>query len=438
MPAVSALAYQKGIGNYFSSESIPGSLPEGQNSPQKPPFGLYAEQLSGSAFTSPHGENLKTWVYRILPSVGQTGFRRHKSYNLCSAPFSKVSASPDPLRWDPFPHEQNDDDFVSSLTTICGAGDHRSRSGSAIHIYRFSRSMTHNYFYNADGELLIVPQEGRLLFATELGCLQVEPQEILVIPRGIKFRVHGLDSWSRGYVLENYGAPLQLPPRGPIGANGLANERDFFAPVAWYEDPQNSSQQLIVKFDGHLWVADIEHSPLNVVAWHGNYTPYKYDLRKFNTINSVSFDHPDPSIFTVLTSPTTRPGTANIDFVIFPPRWIVAEHTFRPPYYHRNIMSEYMGLIHGRYDAKPGKGFEPGGGSLHNVMSPHGPEAKAFESATNAELKPIYQGDTMAFMFESSLLYAPTDFAMTTPHLQKNYTDCWQGLQPARLPPKIS
>ena len=429
------LTYQSGFGNHFSTEALPGSLPRQQNSPQRAPFGLYPEQINASAFTAPPGHNFKTWTYRILPTVSQRGFvpfqaaKGLRKYQ--DAPFHNQPVTPVPLRWDPVAVDKNLD-FLESLTTMCGAGHHAHRTGSAIHLYGFGTSYKHRYLCFADGELLIVPQEGSLMVATEMGRLAIEPGEIVVVPRGIKFKIHGQGASHRGYVLENFGEPLRLPWRGPIGANGLANERDFLAPTAWYEPHQKIEGELIFKLDGAFFRAPLDHSPLNVVAWHGNLTPYKYDLRLFNTMNTVSFDHPDPSIFTVLTSPSTLPGTGNVDFVIFPPRWMVAQNTFRPPYFHRNIMSEYMGLIYGVYDAKPHGGFVPGGGSLHNVMTGHGPETSAFEQASHEELRPVYQANTMAFMFESSLIYRPTAWAMES--CQKNYTDCWLGLKPASLP----
>jgi homogentisate 1,2-dioxygenase len=423
------LVYNSGFGNHFATEAVPGALPIGRNTPQRAPHGLYAEQLSGSAFTAPNAENFRTWLYRILPSVVHGPYRRLDQKLLRSGPFCEVPAPPDQLRWDPIAVPAKPADFVDGLVTLCGAGDAHSRAGSAVHLYLANRSMERRCFYNADGELLIVPQQGSLLILTEMGRLKIEPQEIAVIPRGVKFQVKLLGPEARGYVLENYGENLQLPWRGPIGANGLANNRDFLTPVAWYEQV-HERYEMVTKFDGHLWAADLDHSPFDVVGWHGNYAPYKYDLRLFNTINTVSYDHPDPSIFTVLTSPGLRHGTANVDFVIFPPRWMVAEDTFRPPYFHRNIMSEYMGLITGVYDAKPAGEFDPGGGSLHNVMSAHGPEAQAFEAASKATLTPHYQGATLAFMFESSLLYRPTKFALETPALQKTYQACWAGLKP--------
>jgi homogentisate 1,2-dioxygenase len=311
------------------------------------------------------------------------------------------------------------------MSTIAGNGG--PGKGSAVHIYQVNQSMEKRYFYNADGELLIVPQEGGLHLKTENGFINLSPGEIGVIPRGIKFQVLLLNKKARGYVCENFGAAFRLPGLGPIGANGLANPRDFLYPTAKYEDKKGPFE-LIAKFQGHLWSAEMEHSPLDVVAWHGNYSPYKYDLANFQTVSPVSFDHPDPSIFTVLTSPTEQIGTANVDFVIFPPRWLVMEKSFRPPYFHRNIMSEYMGLIRGVYEAKQ-EGFVPGGGSLHNSMSPHGPDFATYEKAIQSELKPAYLKDALAFMFESSQVYRVTPYALKTEALQKNYMDCWKGLQ---------
>ena len=425
--AAVALRYQSGFGNEFATEAVPGALPVGQNSPQQCPHGLYAEQLSGSPFTAPRHSNLRSWLYRIRPSVLHTPFERHTNGNLTSD-FTAAEATPNQLRWSPQPYPQTPVNFVESLQTMAGGGDVFGWSGLGVHVYAATASMRDVYFYNADGELLFVPQEGNLRILTELGVLDVEPAEIAVIPRGVKFRVELPEGQARGYVCENFGAPFRLPDLGPIGANGLANPRDFLTPVAWYEEVAKPAT-LLAKFGGNMWQAELTHSPLDVVAWHGNYAPYKYDLRLFNTVNTVSFDHPDPSIFTVLTSPTDTPGTANIDFVIFPPRWMVAEKTFRPPYYHRNIMSEFMGLIHGVYDGKEGDGFAPGGASLHNCMSAHGPDAVTFEKASKAPLKPQYQDGTLAFMFESKFIMRPTPAALASLERQADYYQCWQGLQ---------
>lgn len=423
----SEFKYQSGFGNHFATEAIPGALPEGQNTPQKSPFGLYAEQLSGAAFTAPRAENLRSWLYRIKPSVLHGEFSPVESKSLRSRPFEEIPPTPTQLRWNPLPMPDAPTDFVEGLVTMMGNGAEGIPRGCAIHLYAANRSMEKKFFYNSDGEFLVVPQSGRLLFKTELGSLAVGPWEIALIPRGMKFQVQLLDKEARGYVCENFGLPFRIPGLGPIGANGLANPRDFQAPVARYEDVEGDFE-LVTRFQGNLWKAKIERSPLDVVAWHGNYTPYKYDLRNFQVVMPVNFDHPDPSIFTVLTSPSELPGTANIDFVIFAPRWLTMEKTFRPPYYHRNVMSEFMGLVQGVYDAKQ-TGFSPGGSSLHNCFSAHGPDLDTFEKASNVDLKPEKLDDTLAFMFESSLPYRPTALAMKTPSLQKDYLGCWRGLK---------
>jgi homogentisate 1,2-dioxygenase len=420
------LTYLSGFGNEHASEAVAGALPVGRNSPQRAPLGLYAEQISGTAFTQPRAVNRRSWVYRITPSAAHTRFSRIDDGLLRSAPFTETEPSPNRLRWDPVPFPDGPTDFVDGLYTIGGNGDTLSQAGIGIHWYRANTSMLDRFFVDADGELLVVPQEGTLLVHTEFGRLRVAPGEIAVIPRGVRFRVELPDGLARGYICENYGAALTLPERGPIGANGLANERDFLAPAAAFEDRQGSFQ-VVQKFGGHLWAADYDHSPLDVVAWHGDLAPYKYDLDRFMTIGTISFDHPDPSIFTVLTSPTDTPGLANIDFVIFPPRWLVGEDTFRPPWYHRNIMSEFMGLIRGVYDAKA-EGFVPGGASLHNTFTSHGPDAETYAKASSAELAPQKIDNTMAFMFETRWTVVPTAHAVTADHLQADYDAVWSGL----------
>jgi homogentisate 1,2-dioxygenase len=425
-PIATRVTYQTGFGNEFATEAVAGALPQGQNSPQKAPFGLYTEQISGTPFTAPRGVNRRSWLYRIRPSVAHRPFQPIESGLLRSSPFDEVPAPPNQLRWQPLPIPGKPTDFIDGLTTMAGNGDALTHSGVAIHIYAANRSMTERFFFNADGEMLIVPQTGRLMLRTEMGMIEAAPGEIAVIQRGIKFRVELLDDQARGYICENYGALFRLPDLGPIGANGLANPRDFQAPAAAYED-RAGEFETVAKFQGRLWSAAMDHSPLDVVAWHGNYAPYKYDLARFNCINTVSFDHPDPSIYTVLTSPSELPGSANVDFAIFPPRWLVAEHTFRPPWFHRNFMSEFMGLIHGEYDAKA-EGFVPGGASLHNCMAGHGPDAATFEKAGAAELKPQYLSGTLAFMFETRFVCRPTKFALESSQLDEQYFECWQGL----------
>ncbi len=416
--------YQIGFGSYWQSEALPGALPEGQNSPQKTPYGLYAEQLSGSAFTRTRHLNYRSWLYRILPSATHRPFQKvaHKGILLNTQP----TPSPTQMRWNPQPSPSTPTDFVAGLKTLLSNGDPSRHQGAAIHLYAANTSMTKQYFYSADGELLFVPYEGDCELFTEFGKLSLCPGEIAVIPRGVRFQVNLSSPLIKGYLCENYGAPFTLPDLGPIGSNGLANPRDFFIPHADFEEVAGECT-LYAKFNHQLWQASLKYSPLNVVAWHGNYAPYKYDLARFNTINTVSYDHCDPSIFTVLTSQSATPGVANIDFVIFPERWMVAEHTFRPPYYHRNIMSEYMGLIHGQYDAKA-EGFMPGGGSLHNMMSGHGPDKETFEQAIKASLAPQKQTQTLAFMFESYLPWAATPFALEPSLMQQDYQTSWQEM----------
>jgi homogentisate 1,2-dioxygenase len=419
------LEYQTGFGNQFSTEAVPGALPVGQNSPQHAPRGLYVEVISGTAFTAPRAENLSTWMYRLRPSAMHAPFRRVGDGLLRSGPFTEVETPPNRLRWDPLPPPAAPTDFLDGLATLAGSGEPAAQAGIAVHGYCANRSMTERFFVDSDGELMIVPQQGELLIFTELGKLCVAPGEIAVVPRGLKFRVELLERQARGYACENYGAQFRLPELGPIGSQGLAQPRDFMAPVAAYED-RDGECEVVNKFMGGLWAATWDRSPLDVVAWHGRNVPYKYDLARFMAVNTVTVDHCDPSIFTVLTSPSGQPGVANCDFVIFPPRWLVAEHSFRPPWFHRNVMSELMGLVQGMYDAKAG-GFVPGGVSLHNCMSAHGPDVATFEKATAEPLEPVRYRDTLAFMWESRYVFRPTRFALETPTLQKSYDAVWSG-----------
>jgi homogentisate 1,2-dioxygenase len=423
----SPVAYQTGFGNEFVTEALPGALPVGRNSPQKCPYGLYAEQLTGSAFTALRGDNKRSWLYRIRPSAMHAPFKQIANGHLVSD-FGDTPTTPNQLRWNPLPIPAEPTDFIQGLVSYAGNGDAHAQAGCGIHLYVANRSMNNRAFYNADGEMLILAQQGRVRFVTELGVIEAEPQEIVVIPRGVRFRVELIDETARGYICENFAAPFRLPDRGPIGSNGLANQRDFLTPVAAYED-KDEPTELVAKFGGNLWSAQMDHSPFDVVAWHGNYAPYKYDLRRFNAIGSISYDHPDPSIFLVLHSASDTPGVSNIDFVIFPPRVLAMQDTFRPPWFHRNIAGEFMGLIHGAYDAKA-DGFSPGGASLHNCMTGHGPDAETFENASNADTtKPHYITDTMAFMFETRTVIRPTRQALQSPELQQNYIECWRGLK---------
>ena len=421
--------YMPGFGNDFETEALPGALPQGQNSPQKCNYGLYAEQLSGTAFTAPRGQNERTWCYRIRPSVHHTG-----RFTPIEVPQWKTAPNVIPhvtslgqYRWDPIPVPDRDLTWITGMRTITTAGDVNIQVGMASHVYLVTRSMEDEYFYSADSELLVVPQEGRLRFCTELGIIDLEPKEIAIIPRGMVYRVEVLEGPCRGFVCENYGQKFDLPHRGPIGANCLANPRDFKCPVAAFEDREVESR-VVIKWCGQFHETRIGHSPLDVVAWHGNYCAYKYDLRTYSPVGAILFDHPDPSIFTVLTAPSGQEGTANIDFVLFRERWLVAEHSFRPPWYHKNVMSELMGNIYGQYDAKP-QGFSPGGISLHNCMLPHGPDRDAFEGASNAELKPHKLENTMSFMFETRFPQHLTEFAAKEAPMQEEYIDVWNRLE---------
>ena len=419
--------YQTGFGNEFASEAVAGALPIGRNSPQQVAHGLYAEQLTGSAFTAPRHANRRSWLYRIRPAAvhGKFALLPQGAFH---NNFGTGPATPEKLRWNPLPMPQAGVDFLDGLYTLAGNGGPEAAVGVGIHLYAANADMDGRWFCNADGELMLVPQSGRLHIETELGVLDIEPQEIAVLPRGVRFRVTLPDGQATGYVCENFGALFKLPDLGPIGSNGLANARDFLTPNAAYEDVEGEFT-LVTKFQGHLWRADIDHSPLDVVAWHGNYAPYKYDLRRFNVIGSISYDHPDPSIFLVLHSPSDTPGTSNVDFAIFAPRILAMQDTFRPPWFHRNIASEFMGLVHGVYDAKA-DGFAPGGCSLHNCMTGHGPDAATFEKASVADTrKPDYITDTMAIMFETRAVIRPTAQAVDATHRQVDYPECWMGLK---------
>jgi homogentisate 1,2-dioxygenase len=425
-----APAMMSGFGNHFATEAVAGALPRGRNSPQRPAFGLYAEQLSGTAFTAPRAENKRSWLYRMRPSAAHPPYQLYRGAALFAPGVAAGPLPPNRLRWDPLAIPDAPTDWLDGLVTMMANRDPADLEGVAVHVYRANKDMADRYFFDADGELLLIPEQGRLDLRTEMGRIGIEPGEVALIPRGVRFQVRLPDGKARGYVAENHGPLFRLPELGPIGSNGLANPRDFLAPAAAFED-RDGAFELVQKHLGSLWVATLDHSPLDVVAWHGNFAPCKYDLRLFNALGTVSYDHPDPSIFTVLTSPSDVAGRANADFVIFPPRWTVAEDTFRPPWFHRNVMSECMGLIYGAYDAKA-EGFAPGGMSLHNLMAGHGPDAASWRSASEAELKPDRIEGSLAFMVETCWPYRPTRFALD--HAQPDYDEAWHGFPKAELP----
>ncbi len=418
--------YLSGFGNEFETEALPNALPRGRNNPRRCEYGLYAEQLSGTAFTAPSSKNKRSWLYRIRPSVKHwTAPDEIDVPNWRSAPEASLTV-PTQYRWDPISLDGMDANWISGMHTMTLCGDLSLQTGMATHVYAFGQSMMTDYFCNADGELLVIPQTGKLRFITELGALVVEPQEIAVIPRGVVYKVEIIEGPCRGFVCENYGQLFTLPERGPIGANGMANARDFKAPIASFHDSEEESH-VTYKWSGKFFRSKLDHCPLDVVAWHGNYYPYKYDLRDYSPIGSISFDHPDPSIFTVLTSPSELDGTANVDFVVFKERWLVGENTFRPPWYHRNAMSEFMGNIHGVYDAKP-SGFGPGAMSLHNMFVPHGPDSAAFEKGASESDDPVLLKDTMSFMLETRFVQQVTTYALNDAPLQKDYPKCWDAV----------
>jgi homogentisate 1,2-dioxygenase len=421
-----------GFGSHFETEAVPGALPRGRNSPQRPAFGLYAEQLSGTAFTAPRAENRRSWLYRMRPTAEHPPYRAYEGAPLFSAESLHTPLPPNRLRWNPLGMPAEPTDLIDGMVTMVANGGPEALEGVAVHVYRATKDMQHRCFFNADGEMLFIPQQGGLTLLTEMGRIEIAPGEVALVPRGVRFRAALPDGEARGYVAENYGALFRLPELGPIGANGLANARDFETPVAQYEDAEGEVE-LVQKYLGRLWTTTLDHSPLDVVAWHGNLAPCRYDLSRFNAIGTISYDHPDPSIFTVLTSPSSVAGRANADFVIFPPRWLVAEDTFRPPWFHRNVMSECMGLIHGAYDAKA-EGFAPGALSVHNLMAGHGPDVASWKTASEAELKPHKIEGTMAFMVESCWPFRPTQYAMGSDALQGDYDSAWGGFPKAQLP----
>jgi homogentisate 1,2-dioxygenase len=459
---LNGLSYLTGYGNTFESELLPGALPKGRNTPRLVPYNLYTEQLSGTAFTAPRVVNRRTWLYRIQPSVScnceqnwnepADGSIYPKYFGGFGTKEIPLHTDPNPLRWKPLPLDDPEtvhDDFVSGMKLVLHSGSALTKHGLAVYMYAFGKSMDKAYFSNADGDLMIVPQQSTLLIYTELGRLRVEPQEICVLPRGVVFSVHLVspessspstattnnDNLARGYVLEVFKGHFELPELGPIGSNGLANARDFLHPTAWCvtdQDEYHTSSLLLHKFNQQLFSKESSHSPLNVVAWHGNYLPFKYDLRRFCAVNSVTYDHLDPSIYTVLTcvGHNEGPGVALADFVIFPPRVMATDsNTFRPPWFHRNTMTEFMGLICGAYDAKSSNGFQPGGASLHSCMTPHGPDQTSYDKAVADPCDQPKQLDGgMAFMFETSCIMQVTDFALNGEHRDVDYAVCWSGL----------
>ncbi len=425
MTTNNSFSYLHGLGNHHESEALPGALPGRQHSPQQVPYHLYAEQINGNSFTTPRFSNLKAWQYRLRPSVLHSGNQPNKMRSdLLQGKFTQTP--PAQMRWAPISYKTGHYNIFEGSVKYLYNGT-VGQDGCAIYLYTATASMKDQFFINHDAEMLFIPQEGELIFKTEFGRLNIKPGDIAVLPRGVCFQVELLNDKARGYWVENYGQVFTLLSRGVIGANGTTEELDFRIPVAWYEE-RSGDFTMLRKFNGHVWEHAISHSPLDVVAWCGTYYPYQYDLSLFKPMFTASIDHPDPSIFVVLSSPSLAPGTSNLDFIIFPERWMVADHTFRPPYYHRNAMSEFMGNIRGAYDAKE-HGFLPGGASLHNCMLGHGPDTEAYDHAIKQVLKPQYYEGNLAFMLESNKLFEITAEAYESPLREMQYQDCWKDLK---------
>lgn len=417
-------SYLSGFGNEHATEALPGALPVGRNSPQKLPYGLYAEQVNGSAFTVPRSENQRSWLYRIYPTAAAQGAWARTHNERLDESDEPLETSPERCRWRPWTAEVGEIDFVDGLFRLCQSGGARERRGMSLYVYAANRSMRNRVFSSVDGELIILPQQGSIRVRTEMGNLRVEPGEMVLLPRGIRFSVELQGDACKGFVCENLGMAFRLPERGLIGANGLANARDFLAPVAAYE-VDDTRFESIAKFGGRIWSSTLSRTPFDVVAWHGTYAPFKYDMRRFNAVHSVSYDHTDPSVFTALTSPSGIAGVANVDFAVLPPRWIVANETFRPPYYHRNIMSEIVVSLRGAPESR-GTEYHVGSCHVHNAMAPHGPDPEILQKASNAPLAPRWE-DTLMVMFESFLPYGVPREAAQARDRDTNYESNWDG-----------
>ena len=417
------LEYQSGLGNELQTESIPGALPIGQNSPQRPPLGLVSELVSGTTFSAPRSLNRRSYLFRIRPSVLRGRFERRANGPFLTPPFG-VEPSPNHYCWHPFQRLEPGKDFVDGVATLMGNGSPGEQAGMAIHVYAATKSMNDRIFSNADGEMLIVPHVGDIRVCTEYGILELGLGDLAVIPRGTKFRVELVGDRATGFVCENFGLPLRLPELGLIGSNGLANVADFEIPVAAFEE-RSASIELVHKLAGNLWSARMDHSPLDVVAWRGTLYPYKYDLRRFVGLGTVTIDHPDPSIFSVLTSPSDSVLGPNFDVMALTPRWIVAERSFRPPGYHRNCVAEFIALLQGAY-----AGLPPGSTTLTNPWTEHGPETETLAVAREMALAPVKVDDMLLVLIESRFPVQVTDFAETASEMVRDYTDRWKGFEP--------
>lgn len=417
-------SYQPGFGNEFATEAVAGALPVGQNSPQRPPLGLVSELVSGTAFVAPRALNRRSYLFRIRPSTNAHPLLPVSFPNFQTPPLA-VDPQPGAMRWSTLNDKIAGKDFLDGLLTHCGNGSPRTQNGMAVHIYNASEPMTGRAFVNSDGEMLIIPQTGKLVITTELGIMDIQPGELALIPKGMKMKVDPVSGPAYGFMCENYGLPFVLPDLGLIGSHGLANAIDFETPVAAFEDNEEPTE-LIQKFCGSFWETKLEYSVFDVVAWRGNWAPCKYDMMKFNTMGSISYDHPDPSIFCALTSSSDAVAGGNVDFMILPPRWIVAEHSFRPPGFHRNSVSEFLALVKGAHESRSSN-FPPGSISLHNCWTPHGPDTETLEQARTAELQPQRVDDALVFMLETRFPLEMSSAAFESDKRQRDCTNGWAG-----------
>ncbi|GLI78307.1 hypothetical protein PoHVEF18_006618 [Penicillium ochrochloron] len=395
--------YLNGFNGYHQSEAAEGVIPLVINIPQKSKYGLHTERISGSSFTAPRKDSKQTWLYRLLPSTCHEDFSllENHPFNLKNVLNSKYQYSPNRSTWAPA-QIAKEADFLTGLQLIGGAGNPTMKEGLAYYAFTAGKSMPSNQaFYSADGDFLLAPQKGTLDIRTEMGYLRVRSNEICVVPRGIRFHVSLPAGPVRGFALELFEGHFELPELGPIGSTGLANIRDFEIPTASF-DNSNVDTEIIAKFAGQVHRTVHRGSIFNVAGWSGTYYPFKYDLGKFNTIGSVSYDHTDPSIFTVLTAPSSVPGEAVVDVAVFGPRWLVMEKSYRPPYFHRNTMSEFAFVIKGGFDVTPLPPQLEGLFLLSNTMCAHGADPESWKQATEKELVPekIPPGN-LGMMFES-------------------------------------
>jgi homogentisate 1,2-dioxygenase len=416
-----------GFCNFHESETLPGALPVDQNSPRSSPYGLYAEQLNATGFVAPREANRRSWMYRIRPSAEQ-GPLAPLAHERLRGDFSGEPVEANLAGWGPLPFPASPTDFVDGLATLGGAGSPSSRRGYAVHLYAANRGMEDRCFSDADGDLLLLPEEGSLTLLTELGVLQVHPGQLALVPRGVRFSVLLGGSRARGYVGESFGRPFSLPERGPVGANGLADARHFRGPVARHEERLCPGYRVTVKLGGALFEATQDHSPFDVVAWHGNHFPTVYDLAAFSPAGNARVDHIDPSIHTVLTSPLDEAGANGLDLVVFTPRWDATEHTFRPPYFHRNVATELNGII--REVASAGSPFARGCCFLTPSFTPHGVLATGVERTLALDDERADQARRSAdsslwFQFESTLPFSPTAWARTAPNRVDDWPLVW-------------